>query len=497
MRFISRAIIVITFILAIVIGTQIYGYSSLKTDFSATGVSPQYNTDLDSIVESILNIFNGNFLDAASLFIQGLNIEGSLVLTNDSFIPIYLPAMEHEIMLNGIPTQNLIQTDSMWLAPKSTHSETFQILIDTADLPQVILNLLANGGNIDIAIDSSASLGAFAITKHSQQGANITNSLSSYASPATNCPSIASYRFSPAPITLGSSTNGSITITGGSAGTYTLVILKDISMGFDTVAATYTINHDGTTSSKTVSFTPGSSGVYYFHIEYNGSTIWSQPSDASRLTVNSATTAAFAVTSYGFSPDPITLGSSTNGSITITGGSAGTYTLVILKDISMGVDTVAATYTINHDGTTSSKTVSFTPGSSGVYYFHIEYNGSTIWSQPSDASRLTVNSATTAAFAVTSYGFSPDPITLGSSTNGSITITGGNAGTYTLVILKDISMGVDTVAATYTINHDGTTSSKTVSFTPGSSGVYYFHIEYNGSTIWSQPSDASRLTVTQ
>jgi hypothetical protein len=75
-------------------------------------------------------------------------------------------------------------------------------------------------------------------------------------------------------------------MTGGSAGTYTLVVLKDISLGSDTIIASYTINHSGSTSSKTVSFTPSSKGNYYFHIEYGGNTVWSQPNNTTRLTVN-------------------------------------------------------------------------------------------------------------------------------------------------------------------------------------------------------------------
>jgi len=105
------------------------------------------------------------------------------------------------------------------------------------------------------------------------------------------------------------------------------------------------------------------------------------------------------------------------------------------------------------------------------------------------------NQSTSSEPSVTSYGFSPNPITLGSSANGSITMTGGSAGTYTLVVLKDISLGSDTAIASYSVNYNGATSTKTITFSPSSSGNYYFHIEYGGNIIWSQPNNITRLTV--
>jgi len=85
-------------------------------------------------------------------------------------------------------------------------------------------------------------------------------------------------------------------------------------------------------------------------------------------------------------------------------------------------------------------------------------------------------------------------MTLGNSANGSITFTGGSAGTYTLVVLKDV-FGTDPAITSYTINYTGATSTKTIAFSPSSSGNYYFHIEYGGNTIWSQPNNTTRLTV--
>ena len=149
----------------IVIGTQVYGYSSLKTDFSATGVSPKFKINTISIVTGLLSVFQSNLLGAVSTFIQGLQVNGTLTLKNGSFLPLYLASMQHKIEINGTRTQSAISTSAMWIAPGGSKTETLSILIAKADLPSVALNILGSGGTINISVESSAVLAGFTITK--------------------------------------------------------------------------------------------------------------------------------------------------------------------------------------------------------------------------------------------------------------------------------------------------------------------------------------------
>ena len=165
MRYLLIAIVIIMVVGLIVIGTQVYGYSSLKTDFSATDVSPKFKINTKSIVTGLLSVFQRNLLGAVSNFIQGLQVNGTLTLKNGSFLPLYLASMQHKIEINGTPTQSAISTKAMWIAPGGSKTETFSILIDKADLPSVALNILGSGGAINISVESSAVLAGFTITK--------------------------------------------------------------------------------------------------------------------------------------------------------------------------------------------------------------------------------------------------------------------------------------------------------------------------------------------
>ena len=211
---------------------------------------------------------------------------------------------------------------------------------------------------------------------------------------------VTSYNFSPNPIILGNSVNANISMTGGTAGTYTLDIWKDITLAPDQLVTSYSFAYTGTTN-KSFSFAPTSSGSYHMSLVFNGNTLWSQPSDGTRLIVSSPVTTtttttvtttpiAFAVTSYNFSPNPIILGNSVNANISMTGGTAGTYTLDIWKDITLAPDQLVTSYSFAYTGTTN-KSFSFAPTSSGSYHMSLVFNGNTLWSQLSDGTRLKVN----------------------------------------------------------------------------------------------------------
>ena len=165
MKYLLLAIIIIIVVGVIVMGTQIYGYSSLKTDFSATDVSPKFKINTISIVTGLLSVFQSNLLGAVSTFIQGLQVNGTLTLKNGSFLPLYLASMKHKIEINGTRTQSAISTSAMWIAPGGSKTETLSILIAKADLPSVALNILGSGGTINISVESSAVLAGFTITK--------------------------------------------------------------------------------------------------------------------------------------------------------------------------------------------------------------------------------------------------------------------------------------------------------------------------------------------
>jgi hypothetical protein len=204
---------------------------------------------------------------------------------------------------------------------------------------------------------------------------------------------------------------------------------------------------------------------------------------------------SLSVISYGFSPNPLILGNSVNATISMTGGTAGNYTIRVLKDIGLWPDQPVTSYLINYTGSPTTESFSFKPTEIGSYHLDLQLNGTTLWSQPNDTSRLTVKSPTIQPLSVTSYMFSPNPIFLGNSSTVSISISGGSVGTYSLRIWRDIDLWPDQLITSFSISHNGTATTSSFSFTPNVAGSYHTDLIYNNTTLWSEPNDATRLKV--
>ncbi len=76
-----------------------------------------------------------------------------------------------------------------------------------------------------------------------------------------------------------------------------------------------------------------------------------------------------------------------------------------------------------------------------------------------------------------------------------VTVSGGSQGTYGLNLLKDVALAPDKTVKSFSIEHNGTATTSTFSFTTTESGSYHLDLRLRDSTVWSQPNDTSRLVV--
>ncbi len=162
-------------------GLTVYGYSGLETTLEVEDYSIETDGSVGAIGMAIVDVYLGNVLGAAGELIEGVNAEGNLVFKNPSIVPIYVPHMEHRVYINDRECESVVETDSMWLGPRESKSVPYNILITTDELPEIALNTLAYGGNVDIDMKSELSMGAFTISKKCDDQPEISDPLSSYA----------------------------------------------------------------------------------------------------------------------------------------------------------------------------------------------------------------------------------------------------------------------------------------------------------------------------
>lgn len=181
LRVIGYLALVVILIVVAIVGAEAYGYSQLQTSFQAQQCSPILNTlSFQSILSTIYSIVKGDLIGLISSIVTGLNVQGVITLNNPSFVPLYIPTMNHKVTIDGKECQNIVQTEAMWIAPYSDKSQAFSLQVSLGDLPGIALSTLANGGAIEITIVSEIPLGSFSITKTTLVQTSISQPLSSY-----------------------------------------------------------------------------------------------------------------------------------------------------------------------------------------------------------------------------------------------------------------------------------------------------------------------------
>ena len=179
-RLVFYVVLILILLVVAVPSAEAYGYGQLKTSFQAQQCSPVISTSVESVASAITDRFNGDPLAAADDIITGLDIQGIITLSNPSFVPLYIPATSHKVVIRGGGSQNVAWTDATWLAPGSRESEAISSHVDSRDLPKTTLRVLAYGGTIQIEIVSEIPLGQFSVTKTAVVSANVSQPLSSY-----------------------------------------------------------------------------------------------------------------------------------------------------------------------------------------------------------------------------------------------------------------------------------------------------------------------------
>lgn len=496
----ASIVLALVLLIGVAVGSAAYGYNQLETDFKAQEYSPVVDTGIGSIASAIINIFKGDVLGAAASIIKGVNIDGTLTISNSSFIPLYLPSMKHKVSIEGKESKTIVPTDAMWIAPNSLKHIPFRVTIASDDLPQVAINALAKGGTIDAMIVSEFSLGTFSITRTSHRQESISKSLSSYTGQQSTPPSVVSTLQDPeipsvdfAGWYVGSSkvsnaektdrVTGRISLSEGSATSYKLRIRRDIRFADDITVDELSFDYNGVSTQKEISFVPpvatdeGNTDGYHLDLLHGNSVIWTL-ADAypPRLRVTQPT----AKYMLSVTVNPPEAG---NVSISPPGGTYDSGTVVTLTA------TPASGYQFDSwsggvSGTSHTVTISMSTNKDVVASFNrgplvVNLDGWYV-----DGTRVSTALKDKQVIA-------------------RVTLSGGNLGQYTIRLRRDIQSASDETVSEVSFTYDGVAATKELPFNPpyatneASTDGYHLDLLKDNNVIWTlQDAYPPRLRVT-
>ena len=136
-------------------------YKKLRVNFTSLRVYPEFHVTGESILGAVVGVLTRSFAGAATEFIKGVKVCGKINLVNTGRLPLYFPASEHQVKIEGKPYFEVFKFGSFWLKAGAARVFPVSVRLGKEYVPQMALKLLTRGGKLNIEIHSIAAFGPF------------------------------------------------------------------------------------------------------------------------------------------------------------------------------------------------------------------------------------------------------------------------------------------------------------------------------------------------
>ena len=164
----NKAVIIgIIFLAVIVIAVVLFAYSYTQISVNLNGVEFQ-SIDWEPISWEILlnlglNALSGNWFDAAFDLIQGINLNLVFGLSNNGFLPIYIPDLHYDVLINDVSIGDGNSKINAIINPGQTKEiVSFQNIQKTSIFP-ASTSIIDSEGVMNIKVKGTAYFQIFSI----------------------------------------------------------------------------------------------------------------------------------------------------------------------------------------------------------------------------------------------------------------------------------------------------------------------------------------------
>lgn len=147
----------IVIILAVLI---FYSYSQISvslTDISFHSIDWADFSFL-TLIKLGLNVLSGNWLNAAFDLIEGVNLNLIFGITNNGILPVYIPDISYDLILNGINIGKGVTSIDDTIYPGKTKEVTTLQNFQKAGFEPAVSSIVDNKGVLEIRIKGNAHL---------------------------------------------------------------------------------------------------------------------------------------------------------------------------------------------------------------------------------------------------------------------------------------------------------------------------------------------------
>jgi len=173
---IVKVMLIVAVVIAVFAGLAVYAYNSIEVDSSGINTLVlEFGDGNETLAGALGNLTLGKWLTEGVRIIQGVRIDGTVDVRNPFFLPLYVPALEHNLSIEGEPIGSPIRTPSFWLSPGGNNTVAVSTTVPRDLLPGIILRYIFSGGSIDITVESTTEVAGISVTKTQTIPYTVTN----------------------------------------------------------------------------------------------------------------------------------------------------------------------------------------------------------------------------------------------------------------------------------------------------------------------------------
>lgn len=147
----------------ILIGLLFYSYSQISVTLTDVTYHSIDWADFSflTLIKLGLNVLAGDWLNAAFDLIEGVNLNMYFGITNNGILPVYIPDISYELLLNGVNVGKGITPINDTIYPGKTKEVTTLQNFQKSSFEPAISSIVENEGMMEIRIKGIAHLSIF------------------------------------------------------------------------------------------------------------------------------------------------------------------------------------------------------------------------------------------------------------------------------------------------------------------------------------------------
>jgi protocatechuate 3,4-dioxygenase beta subunit len=149
----------IFFLIVLIVSSLIYySYSQIHVELDDVSYHSidWTNFTFSTLLKLGLNALSGNWLSAAFELIDGVNLNLFFGLTNNGFLPVYIPDLSYDLLVNGVQVGKGKSTINQTINPgESKEIKAFQNF-KKSSLSPAVSSIVSNNGVMDLRVKGTA-----------------------------------------------------------------------------------------------------------------------------------------------------------------------------------------------------------------------------------------------------------------------------------------------------------------------------------------------------